>query len=266
MVLYPATSLHHVTPVTRGARTCSFFWIQSMLRDDGQRTLLFDLRTSQFNGWGATCPSNRSLTDRGATDGRVSQPAQALGRTVDSDRALAFERFCSGFIWPPASSPGHDHSDHVGDRRAADRPAVGPRLPGTIAAPWSQPPSPAAARLDVDTLLERVRVAVDGARPTTLTFDSDPRAAAIVALGTQGTVLTSIRIRERVLGTGSTRASEFLPHGDELASLACGRGRSIATTARAITGACNAAFLVLGATRPRAVVAAPVDAAQGRQS
>jgi PKHD-type hydroxylase len=43
MVLYPATSLHHVRPVTRGARICSFFWIQSMVRDDGQRSLLFDL-------------------------------------------------------------------------------------------------------------------------------------------------------------------------------------------------------------------------------
>lgn len=43
MVLYPATSLHHVTPVTRGARICSFFWIQSMIRDDTQRGLLFDL-------------------------------------------------------------------------------------------------------------------------------------------------------------------------------------------------------------------------------
>ena len=43
MVLYPATSLHHVTPVTRGARISSFFWIQSMVRDDGQRSLLFDL-------------------------------------------------------------------------------------------------------------------------------------------------------------------------------------------------------------------------------
>ncbi len=43
MILYPATSLHHVRPVTRGARTSSFFWIQSMIRDDGQRTLLFDL-------------------------------------------------------------------------------------------------------------------------------------------------------------------------------------------------------------------------------
>src|SRR5687767_13926063 len=43
IVLYPATSLHHVRPVTRGTRISSFFWIQSMVRDDGQRSLLFDL-------------------------------------------------------------------------------------------------------------------------------------------------------------------------------------------------------------------------------
>ncbi len=43
MVLYPATSLHLVRPVTRGARICSFFWIQSMIRDDGRRSILFDL-------------------------------------------------------------------------------------------------------------------------------------------------------------------------------------------------------------------------------
>jgi PKHD-type hydroxylase len=43
MVLYPSSSLHHVTPVTRGARVSSFFWIQSLVRDDGERTLLFDL-------------------------------------------------------------------------------------------------------------------------------------------------------------------------------------------------------------------------------
>ena len=43
LVLYPATSLHRVTPVTRGARISSFFWIQSMVADDGRRTLLFDL-------------------------------------------------------------------------------------------------------------------------------------------------------------------------------------------------------------------------------
>jgi PKHD-type hydroxylase len=43
MILYPASSLHHVTPVTRGSRLCSFFWIQSLVRDDGRRSVLFDL-------------------------------------------------------------------------------------------------------------------------------------------------------------------------------------------------------------------------------
>jgi PKHD-type hydroxylase len=43
MVLYPSSSLHNVRPVTRGARIASFFWIQSLIRDDGRRTLLFDL-------------------------------------------------------------------------------------------------------------------------------------------------------------------------------------------------------------------------------
>lgn len=43
LILYPASSLHHVTPVTRGTRVASFFWIQSMVRDDAARTLLFDL-------------------------------------------------------------------------------------------------------------------------------------------------------------------------------------------------------------------------------
>jgi len=43
LVLYPGTSLHHVRPVTRGARVSSFFWIQSMVRDDGRRTMLFDM-------------------------------------------------------------------------------------------------------------------------------------------------------------------------------------------------------------------------------
>ena len=46
MVLYPASSLHRVTPVTRGARVASFFWIQSMIRADFDRTLLYDLDTS----------------------------------------------------------------------------------------------------------------------------------------------------------------------------------------------------------------------------
>ncbi|EEB82807.1 hypothetical protein RGAI101_4112 [Roseobacter sp. GAI101] len=45
-VLYPSTSLHQVTPVTRGARVASFFWVQSMIRDGGQREILFDLDQS----------------------------------------------------------------------------------------------------------------------------------------------------------------------------------------------------------------------------
>lgn len=43
MVLYPASSVHRVEPVTRGARVASFFWIQSMVRDDAARRILFEL-------------------------------------------------------------------------------------------------------------------------------------------------------------------------------------------------------------------------------
>lgn len=43
LVLYPGTSLHKVEPVTRGARIASFFWMQSLIRDDGQRALLFNM-------------------------------------------------------------------------------------------------------------------------------------------------------------------------------------------------------------------------------
>ncbi len=64
MVLYPATSLHHVTPVTRGARVCSFFWIQSMVRDDTQRSLLLDLDLAiqRLNGDHPNHPSSVQLT------------------------------------------------------------------------------------------------------------------------------------------------------------------------------------------------------------
>jgi PKHD-type hydroxylase len=43
IVIYPSTSLHSVTPITRGSRWASFFWSQSMIRDDGQRAMLYDL-------------------------------------------------------------------------------------------------------------------------------------------------------------------------------------------------------------------------------
>src|SRR5215470_12280244 len=46
MVLYPGTAVHHVEPVTRGARLAAFFWVQSMVREDARRTLLFEIDTS----------------------------------------------------------------------------------------------------------------------------------------------------------------------------------------------------------------------------
>jgi PKHD-type hydroxylase len=46
LVLYPATSLHTVTPITRGARVASFFWLQSMIRDAHARSMIFDLDTA----------------------------------------------------------------------------------------------------------------------------------------------------------------------------------------------------------------------------
>jgi PKHD-type hydroxylase len=45
-ILYPSSSLHRVTPVTRGTRVASFFWLQSMVRDDAARRILFDLDRS----------------------------------------------------------------------------------------------------------------------------------------------------------------------------------------------------------------------------
>jgi PKHD-type hydroxylase len=46
LILYPASSVHRVEPVTRGCRLAAFFWVESMVRDDAQRRLLFDLDMS----------------------------------------------------------------------------------------------------------------------------------------------------------------------------------------------------------------------------
>ena len=65
LILYPASSLHQVTPVTRGVRTASFFWIQSMIRDDARRALLFqmDIAIQQLSlKVGAGAPELVSLT------------------------------------------------------------------------------------------------------------------------------------------------------------------------------------------------------------
>jgi len=46
LIVYPSSSLHRVAPVTRGVRLASFFWVQSLIRDDGRRRLLFELDAS----------------------------------------------------------------------------------------------------------------------------------------------------------------------------------------------------------------------------
>ena len=64
MVVYPSSSVHRVLPITRGTRTAAFFWIQSMVRDDGARTMLYDLDTAirELAGDGARNESLVRLT------------------------------------------------------------------------------------------------------------------------------------------------------------------------------------------------------------
>jgi PKHD-type hydroxylase len=63
LVLYPASSLHQVTPITRGERLASFFWIESLIRDDGQRTLLYemDVAVQRLNRTDADEEARRTL-------------------------------------------------------------------------------------------------------------------------------------------------------------------------------------------------------------
>ena len=63
MVLYPSTSLHEVTPVTRGVRFACFTWVQSIIRDDGDRRLLFEMDNAiqRLNATGADEGARRSL-------------------------------------------------------------------------------------------------------------------------------------------------------------------------------------------------------------
>ena len=78
LVVYSASSVHRVLPVTRGTRTAAFFWIQSMVRDDGDRALLFDIDNSvrELTRTGGTKREHR------AADGLLPQPAAPLGRCL----------------------------------------------------------------------------------------------------------------------------------------------------------------------------------------
>jgi uncharacterized iron-regulated membrane protein len=103
-----------------------------------------------------------------------------------------------------------------------------------------------AARLDADVLLSRVRAAVPGAQPSTITIESDPTASVMVALGTQGLVFVNPYTGE-VLGTGSAKARAFYRTITSWHRYLGAEGER-RPAGRAITGACNAAFLVLALT------------------
>jgi uncharacterized iron-regulated membrane protein len=126
-----------------------------------------------------------------------------------------------------------------------------------------EPPAD-ATRLDVDVLLARARGVAPKAQPTTLTLESDPKAAATIAFGTQGLAFVN-PYNGDVLGTGSARARAFYRSLTNLhrylafdgpASPKPARAKAEpaspkpdrAEAGRAITGACNAAFLVLAVT------------------
>ena len=67
-MVYPAASLHHVTPIRRGIRLASFFWVQSLVRDPGARRLLFDLDMSIIE-------VNRRFAEARANTGGEPPPA-----------------------------------------------------------------------------------------------------------------------------------------------------------------------------------------------
>jgi PKHD-type hydroxylase len=62
MVLYPGTSVHRVAPVTRGTRLAAFFWIQSHVREDSRRAILFELDTA-IQRIATDVPNHRSLVE-----------------------------------------------------------------------------------------------------------------------------------------------------------------------------------------------------------
>ena len=98
-------------------------------------------------------------------------------------------------------------------------------------------------RLEVETLLERVKRASPGVQPTTVTIESDPSATVTIAVGAQGNLFVNPYTGE-VLGNGSPRARAFYRSVTNWHRWLAAEGETRAT-ARAVTGACNAAFLVL---------------------
>ena len=91
MIVYPGASLHNVTPMTRGSRIASFFWTQSMVRDDARRALLFDLDMSirgsppTIPGTPASSRSPRSITTCCGSGPRCERATVPISREAAPD-------------------------------------------------------------------------------------------------------------------------------------------------------------------------------------
>ena len=207
MILYPATSLHHVRPVAKGARVASFFWVQSMVRDDGRRTILFDLDVAIQR---LNCRSPRSSVG-GSTHRRLSQPAAAVGGGLDDSQSLLLAA-------PGCRFAGrHRHSHHVDYRR-----------PARLAAPdHSLRRSSSSGNLPLFHRLPGRRrrscsanvVEARHALPTTLTLRADPAEPVSAEFGRNAVVYlhpaTGQSPRRRLDG-----GSRLLPRNRKLASMA----------------------------------------------
>jgi PKHD-type hydroxylase len=93
LVVYPGTSVHRVEPVTHGARLASFFWIESMVRTDEQRRLLYEMDLGLMKLRAARRERGRCGPDR-----RVSQPVAHVGRHMTP--------LVQGLPWPVPRGDG----------------------------------------------------------------------------------------------------------------------------------------------------------------
>ena len=219
MVLYPSTSLHHVTPVTAGR--AGRVVLLDPEPDSRRRAAGAAVRHGHGDPAARARRSGSSLV--GATHRRVSQPAAAVGGAVGRlERIRRFERFSSGSTSPPALSPGR-HPDHVGHGDAAHVSAV---------------------HAEDDRARSQRRHAPgrrrSAARPSTSCCERARAASARRAAGDAHARLRSHRrrgrgarhgrhgLRESLYGTGArvrlSQGPRLLPIGHELASLAGRRG------------------------------------------
>ena len=226
MVLYPAGSLHDVRPVTRGTRFGSFFWIQSMVRDDGARTVLFDLDTA-IQAPGGRCTG--SWIDGGA-DRSLSQPAAALGGDLRHGAGSAAPR--ASVDWPAdcpaggvaggnrrcpgASRSGSGSASNVGAAR-------NPSAPSCMAAQaWGGVGSRASRYIapQESGTVARVEIATDGKPSRSVRIDP----ATLADLGRRSTRWRRVRLDSllaRAIPGGRLWRSQLLVAGAGLGCWQC---------------------------------------------